>query len=273
MTILKNGKTSLFLALAMLLTIFSSGIACANSANAQTLQLEKYLTAIQNKDSKTAAELCIDKRLSGDSEEIASLNNLFQDLNLQVKSYKILYEKEIQYDESSIFAVKISYINGKIEQVPFLVQKENNNWSVIVDSEFADKSMYTLIKEGTEIYSDQYVLNSLDASNRLTTWNNVLDVNGSPKVYTSTFNVTANQVTLNYRQWGTNGTLGTEYAIVNYSLFYDIVYASGTVYANNQYYANQMVLSCGSRSGVCLRIQLSNTGSSAGTTYGEVYNQ
>jgi hypothetical protein len=272
MTRLRKRNISLLIVLSVIITIFSTDIVNANTLNPQTLVLEKYLNAIQNKDALTAAGLCLDKRLNGDCEEISALNRIFSDVNLEVKLYKILYEKELISDEKSIFAVEIDYTNGKVEQTPILIQKINNEWLVIIDSEFADKNMYKLIHAGTEI-SSTISLDSLDASTRLIRWDYTFDINDTYKHYTSNFDVTASQVTLNYRQWSANGNLGLEYAIVKYGIFVDTVYATGTVRANNEDYANQMSLTCGSHSGVCLRIKINDTNSDSGRSFGEVYNQ
>ncbi len=273
----KSNKRNILvlLILVMLLSTLSSGIVCASTVNSQTLTLEKYLTAIQNHDAETAARLYIDKRLSNDAEEIVKLNNLFNDLNSQIKSYKILFEKVIEPEESSIFAVKIEYTNGKIEQIPISVQKVDNEWSVVINSEFTDKSIYKLLNKGKEITTTDNVIKpaGLPAATRLTTWDYTFDINNTYKSYTSNFDVTANQVTLNYRQWGYNGTIGIEYAIVDYGFFVDTVYASATVIRDNQDTANQMVLACGKHSGLCLRVKLKDTIGGMGRTFGEVYNQ
>lgn len=87
----------------------------------------------------------------------------------------------------------------------------------------------------------------------------------------------ANRVTLNYRQYPANRDgdyVQVVYSIVKKGLLWDTSYASSTIDGSNEDYDNQIILSCGNRTGVCLKIECKGfAGAGITYAYGEVYNQ
>lgn len=281
----KHIKKILNITLSMLLSssllfINNTSVAKASTVDNAKGTLLTYLNSLEKSDTKSAINISSDSRFSEVDYE-TQLSAILQNPNERISSYDILSETNVT-NSSKIILTKIKYLNGKIDQIPFKLEKLNSKWKVIIDSNLSKDVKFKTLTTGTQIpynsnatsnFSEKGIIIHTDS--QMTTWNYNCTRLAQCTYSNQHFNMSSARILINLKQWGDSSVPSFRYSIVHIGLFYETTYASDDEFGTYKQHSLQRYL-YPSSSGDDITIKITRIGISETThelayTLGEVY--